>query len=92
MAETSSLVAMESLACGTPVVAFRIGALPEIVEEGRTGFIVRGVAGMARALLKVDRLDPLTCRRAAESRFSAQSMADRYLHLYDRLIRGSSHQ
>ena len=50
MAETSSLVAMESLACGTPVVAFGSGALPEIIEHGRTGFVVSDVRELAEAL------------------------------------------
>jgi glycosyltransferase involved in cell wall biosynthesis len=78
---------MESLACGTPVVALRSGALPEIVEHGRTGFVVRGVKSMSRALLKVDKLDPDECRAAAQSRFSADSMAEKYMGLYEQLIR-----
>lgn len=86
VAETSSLVAMESLACGTPVIAFRSGALPEIVEHGRTGFIVSDVKGIARALLKVDGLDPDDCRIAAQVRFSAHSMAEKYLSVYEQLI------
>jgi glycosyltransferase involved in cell wall biosynthesis len=86
VAETSSLVAMESFACGTPVVAFRSGALPEIVEHGRTGFVVSDVREMAQALLKVNRLDSEACRAAAQSRFSGQIMAGKYLDLYDHLI------
>jgi glycosyltransferase involved in cell wall biosynthesis len=86
VAETSSLVAMESLACGTPVVAFRSGALPEIIEHGRTGFVVADVRSMGRALLKAGQLDPDNCRAAAEARFSAHSMAEKYLRLYERLI------
>jgi glycosyltransferase involved in cell wall biosynthesis len=90
VAETSSLVAMESLACGTPVIALRSGALPEIVEHGRTGFVVTDVRGIARALLKVERLDPDDCRTAAQVRFSAHSMAEKYLGVYEQLIRKSS--
>jgi glycosyltransferase involved in cell wall biosynthesis len=84
-AETSSLVAMEALACGTPVIAFRRGALPEIVEHGRTGFLVDDAAGMAQAINEADRLDPADCRRAARERFPLERMTDRYLDLYGRL-------
>jgi glycosyltransferase involved in cell wall biosynthesis len=86
VAETSSLVAMEALACGTPVVAFDSGALPEIVEHGRTGFIVSNVREMARALKLAADLNPEDCRRAARTKFSADTMGARYLDLYDTLI------
>lgn len=83
--ETSSLVSMEALACGTPVIAFAAGALPEVVEHGRTGFIVDSVGEMARAIADVHRIDPAACRRTAEERFSADAMTRRYLSLYGRL-------
>lgn len=85
--ETSSLVAMEALASGTPVVAFRIGALPEIVEHGRTGFLVDSVDEMADAIRAAGTLDRATCRAAAEARFSRERMTQRYLSLYRRLAR-----
>lgn len=59
--ETGSLVAMEAIAAGTPVVAFRVGALPEVVDHGITGYIVDDVAGMAEALRTVDQIDSETC-------------------------------
>jgi glycosyltransferase involved in cell wall biosynthesis len=83
--ETSSLVAMEALACGTPVVAFPSGALPEIVEHGVTGFLVRDLAGMAEAMQAAARLDPEACRAAARARFGQGAMAARYLDLYARI-------
>jgi glycosyltransferase involved in cell wall biosynthesis len=86
VAETSSLVAMEALACGTPVIAFRAGALPEIVEHGRTGFIVSNVKQMSAALLRVDTIKAEACRQAARTRFSAEVMSAKYLALYQRLI------
>jgi glycosyltransferase involved in cell wall biosynthesis len=86
--ETSSLVAMEALASGTPVVAFPAGAVPEIVEDGRTGFLVHSVDAMAAALRRVPALDPHECRRAAEERFPVDRMARRYLDLYCRLAAG----
>jgi glycosyltransferase involved in cell wall biosynthesis len=80
--ETSSLVAMESLACGTPIIAFRSGALVELVEDGRTGFLVDSVTEMARAMGAARDLDPGACRRAAEAHCSAETMSRRYLELY----------
>lgn len=82
-AETSSLAAMEALACGTPVVAFPSGAIPEIVEDGKTGFLVRDVREMAEAIAKTSRIDPAECRRAAEDRFSSGRMIKDYFHLYE---------
>jgi len=86
VAETSSLVAMEALACGTPVVAFRSGALPEIVDHGETGYIVDTLEEMAAALRAVDSLDPEKCREVARRKFSSHVMAGRYLSLYEQLI------
>jgi glycosyltransferase involved in cell wall biosynthesis len=85
--ETSSLVAMEALACGTPVVAFRSPALEEIVEQERTGFLVVDPYEMAQAIPECARLDSGECRRAAQERFSAKRMTREYLALYDRLVR-----
>lgn len=83
--ETSSLVAMEALACGTPVVAFRRGALPEIIDHGRTGYLVDSVSEMCDAILAARQLRPSDCREAAETRFSAHRMTARYLSLYEEL-------
>jgi glycosyltransferase involved in cell wall biosynthesis len=86
--ETSSLVAREALACGTPVVAFPNGALPETIEHGRTGFLIETVAAMAEAIGEAAKLDPGLCRAEARRRFSARQMIDRYLDLYAALIGG----
>jgi glycosyltransferase involved in cell wall biosynthesis len=80
--ETSSLVAMEALACGTPIIAFRSGALVDLVEDGRTGFLVDDVGAMARGIVAAGELDPEACRRAAEARCSGEAMSRRYLELY----------
>ena len=68
--ETSSLVSMEALACGTPVIAMRSGALPEIIEHGKTGFIVDSVENMADAIAHIDEIDPITCWKTALRSFS----------------------
>lgn len=85
--ETSSLAAMEALACGTPVIAFDTGALPEIVEHGRTGFIVADEAGMADAIHAAGRIDRQACRRAARERFPLERTTARYLETYRQLAR-----
>ncbi len=83
--ETSSLVAMEALACGTPVIAYPAGALRDIVEHGRTGFLVSSEAEMAEAIEAAGALDPAVCRRAACERFPAARTIREYLNLYERL-------
>ncbi len=90
VAETSSLVAMEALACGTPVIAFPYGALPEIVDHGVTGLLVRDEREMADAIIAAGTLDRQACRTAAAERFSAARMTREYLQLYETLtMRGS---
>jgi glycosyltransferase involved in cell wall biosynthesis len=83
--ETSSVSAMEALASGTPVVARKVGALPEIVDDGVTGFLVDTVEELAEAIREAARLSPADCRRAAERRFSRRTMVDRYRDAYARL-------
>lgn len=85
--ETSSLVTMEALACGTPVVAFRSGAIPEIIEHGRTGFLVDDECEMAEAIRAAADLDPDVCREAARERFLLDHMVGRYLAVYAQLVR-----
>ncbi len=83
--ETSSLVAMEALACGTPVIAFPSGALADIVEHGKTGFLVDNVNEMAEAIALAHSIDPEACRHAARERFSADRMVAEYLKVYQQL-------
>jgi glycosyltransferase involved in cell wall biosynthesis len=83
--ETSSLVAMEAMACGTPVVAFRRGAFPEIVAHEETGFIVDTPEEMAAALRSIDRISPEKCRARVERHFRASRMAQEYEELYRRM-------
>lgn len=83
--ETSSLVAMEALAAGTPVIAYRSGALPEIVEDGVTGFLVDTAEEMAAAIRKVHTINPEVCRSTARRRFSRERMVRDYFDLYGQL-------
>jgi glycosyltransferase involved in cell wall biosynthesis len=92
VSETSSLVSMEALACGTPVVAFRAGALPGIIDHGRTGFLVNNETEMAEAIAATCELDPEVCRAVARERFSIERMTQAYLALYRDLVVDSDRQ
>lgn len=85
--ETSSLVAMEALAAGTPVIAYHSGALSEIIEHGITGFLVNDAQQMAEALLNVHTLSHSACCATAERRFNRDRMVREYLALYESLVR-----
>jgi glycosyltransferase involved in cell wall biosynthesis len=89
--ETSSLVAMEALAAGTPVVALANGALPEIIDHGKTGLLVSNEDEMVAAIKQVDRLSPQACRAAARGRFDVRQMIDRYFAVYEKIARRHSH-
>jgi glycosyltransferase involved in cell wall biosynthesis len=88
--ETSSLVAMEAMACGTPVIAFRRGAFGEVVDDGVTGFVVDSEEEMVEAIGRVSEINSLECRVRVEQEFSAERMADEYEALYERVIAESA--
>jgi len=89
VAETSSLVTMEALSAGTPVVAFPSGALADLIEDSRTGFIVHDTTEMAAAIRRAGEISRDGCRQVARERFSAARMTAQYLDLYERLSRES---
>jgi glycosyltransferase involved in cell wall biosynthesis len=86
-AEPFGLSVIEAMVCGTPVVAYPCGAMPEVVQEAVTGRLADGVAAAAAAVDEVAGLDRARCRRAALERFSADRMVDDYLGVYAQLLR-----
>lgn len=84
--EPFGIVFAEALACGTPVITTPRGATPEIVESGRTGYLIDSVEDGVAAVAKTSALDRADCRKAAESRFSAASAAMQYLQLFGRAL------
>jgi glycosyltransferase involved in cell wall biosynthesis len=83
--EPFGLVMIEAMACGTPVIAFRRGSVPEVVEDGTSGFVVDDEAAAAAALSRIRDLDRGCVRRAFERRFTARRMTEEYLRIYQRL-------
>jgi glycosyltransferase involved in cell wall biosynthesis len=80
--EPFGLVMVEALASGTPVIAFPEGSAPEVVEDGRTGFLVDDERAMAAAVARLDEIDPAACRRSCEQRFSVEAVVGRYEDVY----------
>ena len=83
--EPFGLVMIEAMACGTPVVAWRCGSTPEVIEPGVTGFLVDSDEAADQAVLQARTLDRAAVRRRFELRYSAAAMARRYVDLYERL-------
>ena len=84
--EAFGLIYPEANACGTPAIVNRMGATPELIENGVNGFLVNTVAELRAKLDAVDTIDPYRCRRIAETRFNLPIMAARYERLYRRVI------
>jgi glycosyltransferase involved in cell wall biosynthesis len=84
--EPFGLVMIESMACGTPVIAYGHGSVPEIIDEGVTGFIVNDQDEAIAAARRIDTIDRRRCRQTFEQRFAARVMARRYLDVYRSLV------
>jgi glycosyltransferase involved in cell wall biosynthesis len=83
--EPFGLSVAESMMCGTPVIAFNRGSMPELIEDGKTGFLVNNIAGAAEAVARLDEIDPFYCRAHAKEKFCIQGMAERYIHIYRKI-------
>jgi glycosyltransferase involved in cell wall biosynthesis len=84
--EPFGLVMIESMACGTPVIAYRSGSVPEVIAEGVSGFVVDDIDSATKAVARLEELDRSAVRADFERRFSAERMAHDYLDVYERLI------
>jgi glycosyltransferase involved in cell wall biosynthesis len=86
--EPFGLVMIEALACGTPVIAWRNGSVPEVVEHGKTGFVVESIPEAVEAVRMLGSIDRSGCRDTFETRFDSTRMARDYVRVYERLIDG----
>jgi glycosyltransferase involved in cell wall biosynthesis len=88
--EPFGLVMIESLACGTPVVAFDCGSVPEVLEHGKTGFIVQTMSEAIKALQNIGTLSRTICRQEFERRFTSARMAENYLRIFEEQYRATT--
>ena len=84
--EPFGLSVVESMACGTPVIAFRRGSMPELIRDGSTGFIVDDVDAAVQAVGRIDTIDRRVCRDEIEQRFTCQRMAHEYVGVYHKIL------
>lgn len=85
--EPFGLVMIEAMACGTPVIAFRKGSVPEIVEHGKTGFVVDTEEEMVKAIERISSIERLACRKLVEEKFNLDLMINRYEKLYEKILK-----
>lgn len=84
--EPFGLVMIEAMACGTPVIGFDLGSVPEIVDHGRTGFVVKNISQMINAVKNIGKIKRHNCREHALKNFSAGRMVDKYEDLYEKIL------
>jgi glycosyltransferase involved in cell wall biosynthesis len=88
--EPFGLVMIEAMACGTPIIAYPHGSVPEVLEDGVTGWLVEGIEEAVQAVVRVPALSRARCRQVFEERFSVSRMTHDYLQIYKRLLGGRS--
>ncbi len=87
--EPFGLTMIEALACGTPVIAFKRGSVPEIIKDGKTGFIVENEKQMINAVLKISQIKRKECRKEAEEKFNIEKMIDNYEKVYYNILKNA---
>jgi glycosyltransferase involved in cell wall biosynthesis len=88
--EPFGLSVIESMACGTPVIAFDRGSMPELIENGKHGFLVNTVDEAVHAVAHISKIDRADCRRHVERHFTVERMVREYIHVYERILAAES--
>ncbi len=84
--EPFGLSVIEAMACGTPVIAFNKGSMPEVISNGNTGFLVNSIEEAVDALKKIKKIDRLNCRRWVEENFTVDRMVEEYIEVYEKIL------
>jgi len=87
--EPFGLVVVEAMACGTPVIAYKAGAMPELIKDGKTGFLAENQDEMVTALKKIDQINRIDCRRHVVRKFDLQKMVNKYEALYYKILKNT---
>jgi len=85
--EPFGLVMIEAMACGTPVIAFNRGSVSEVVKNGKTGFVVKNLNQMVKAIKKINKINPYDCRTWVENNFTIEKMTDNYEEIYKKVLK-----
>ena len=85
--EPFGLVVIEAMACGTPVIAYKEGSMPELINEGKTGFLVKNQEEMIEALRKINKIRRIDCRRQVVKKFALEKMVNKYESLYNKILK-----
>ena len=88
--EPFGLSVIESMACGTPVIAFNLGSMPELIENGKNGFLVDNVEAAIEALTRIKEIDRNACRSHVEQHFTVDRMVDEYIGIYEMILKERS--
>ena len=83
--EPFGLVMIEAMACGTPVVGFKKGSVPEIIEHGKTGFVADTPEEMIKGIERISAIDRTVCRKTVEEKFTLKQMVDKYEEIYSKI-------
>lgn len=88
--EPFGMAVIEALACGTPVIAMNRGAMPEMIEHGKNGFLANNEVEFEEYMNRIDEIDPAMCRESVERNFSSEKMASQYVERYEEVLRRSN--